>query len=141
MSKITWKNLPKPQGFFTKRNTVMLTLDTKKAIQFYSANTKIQVTQYTLFNNAVFFRTRPAEEKNLNWAINADSFDLPENYVASLVPHKSPAEKTSPMSSANKPRNKNVSKKEVPSESEETAQTQKDNLIKRFFKRFKKGKK
>lgn len=139
MSKIIWKNLPKVRGLFTKRNTVMVALDTKKAIQFYSANTKIQVTQYTLFNDSVYFRTKPAEDKDLNWAIKADSFDLPKDYLASLVPDKSPAKKASPKPSANNLENKKVSKRVASPKNEGTAQAQKTSLIKRLFRRFKKG--
>lgn len=87
---IIWYDLPKPQGLFTRRSALMLTLDTKKTIQFYSPNTKLNVCQYTVFNESVYFRTESAKNKGLNWAIKADSFSLPTNYLASLEHYVSP---------------------------------------------------
>ena len=95
MAKITWKDLPKPQGLFTRRSAIMVTLDTKKMIQQYALNTKLNVVQYTYFNGSLYFRTLTAKERGLNWAIKADSFTLPVGLIASLEPSPgfSPIEK------------------------------------------------
>ena len=140
---ITWKDLPKPQGFFTRRSALMLTLDTKKAIQFYSPNTKLNVCQYTFFNESVYFRTESAKNQSLNWAIKADSFSLPDGYIASLVPTElikaagishSPAKKKKAS-----PVKQKVTQKVATPKSEE-AKPHKPTLIKRLFGHFKKGK-
>lgn len=136
--KIIWKDLPKPQGFFTRRSAVMLTLDTKKAIQLYSSNTKLNVSQYTVFNGSVYFRTEPAKVKNLNWAIKADSFDLPDGYLASLAPTEHSLSKKQ-VTSHTPAKKQKVTQKVAKPKSEE-AQPQKTTLIKRIFGRFKKGK-
>ena len=139
---IVWKDLAKPQGFFTRRNTLMVTLDTKKAVQSYCSNTKINVVQYTVFNDSVYFRTSSAKERDLNWAIKADSFDLPDGYLASLAPLKSPAKKgTSSKPSSLKLAKQTSVKKAVPSKSEGKISANKINLIKRLLKRLKKEKK
>ena len=139
---IVWKDLAKPQGFFTRRNTLMVTLDTKKAVQSYCPNTKINVVQYTVFNDTVYFRTSSAKERGLNWAIKADSFDLPDGYLASLAPLKSPAKKvTSSQPSSLKLTKQKSVQKAVPSKSEGKISASKINLIKRLLKRLKKEKK
>ena len=144
MSKIVWKDLPKPLGLFTRRSALMLTLDTKKAIQFYSSNTKLNVSQYTVFNDTVYFRTEPAKVKNLNWAIKADSFDLPDGYLASLAPTEHSLSKKqvpshTPVNRKISPTKQKVTQHVAKPKSEE-AQPQKPTLIKRIFRRFKKGK-
>lgn len=140
--KIVWKDLPKAQGFFTRRSTLMVTLDTKKAVQSYCANTKINVVQYTVFNDNVYFRTSSAKERGLNWAIKADSFDLPDGYTASLVPLKSPAKKTtSTSSSLLKLEKQKVAQKRTPSKSEGKVSSHKISLIKRLLNRMHKEKK
>lgn len=85
MAKITWQDLSKPYGLFTRRSALMVTLDTKKMVQQYAMNTKLNVIQYTIFNDSLYFRTLTAKEKGLNWAIKADAFVLPAE-LASLVP-------------------------------------------------------
>ena len=120
----------------------MVTLDTKKAIQFYSSNTKLNVVQYTIFNDSVYFRTDPAKAKNLNWAIKADSFDLPDGYLASLAPtapKKTAGSSHSPAKRKTSPTKQKAIQKVAKPKSEE-AQPQKPTLIKRLFGRFKKGK-
>lgn len=142
--KIVWKDLPKQQGFFTRRSAVMLTLDTKKAIQFYSPNTKLNLSQYTVFNGSVYFRTEPAKVKNLNWAIKADSFDLPDGYLASLAPTEHSLSKKQvashlPANRKTSPTKQKSIQKVAKSKSEGT-KPQKPTLIKRLFGHFKKGK-
>lgn len=85
MANITWKDLSKPYGLFTRRSALMVTLDTKKMVQQYAMNTKLNVVQYTIFNDSLYFRTLTAKEKGLNWAIKADAFVLPDE-LASLAP-------------------------------------------------------
>lgn len=120
----------------------MVTLDTKKAVQSYCSNTKINVVQYTTFNDTVYFRTSSAKERDLNWAIKADSFDLPDGYLASLAPLKSPAKKdTSSKPSSLKLVKQTSVQKAVPSKSEGKISANKINLIKRLLKRLKKEKK
>ena len=136
--KIVWKDLPKQQGFFTRRSALMLTLDTKKAIQFYSPNTKLNVSQYTVFNGSVYFRTESAKTQNLNWAIKADSFDLPDGYLASLAPTEHSLSKKQVPSHT--PAKKQKTTQKVVKPKSEEAQPQKTTLIKRIFGRFKKGK-
>ena len=137
--KIVWKDLPKSQGFFTRRSAIMLTLDTKKAIQFYAPNTKLNLVQYTLFNNAVYFRTESAKKNNLNWAIKADSFSLPNNYLASLAPSRIFLEKkvVSETPSAQKTK---IKQKQSSSSKNEGSNAAKQNLIKRLMKHLKRGK-
>lgn len=140
--EITWKDLPKPKGFFTRRSTIMVTLDTKKAVQFYSANTKINVVQYTVFNGSVYFRTSSARDRGLNWAIKADSFSMPNDYLASLAPSSSPArEKVSHQPSSLKLPKQTSANKAAPSNNEGKVSAAKINLIKRFISRMKKEKK
>lgn len=140
--KIVWKDLAKPQGFFTRRSTLMVTLDTKKAVQSYCSNTKINVVQYTVFNDTVYFRTSSAKERDLNWAIKADSFDLPNGYLASLAPIKSPAKKAaSSKSSSLKLVKQKPVQQAVSSKSEGKISANKINLIKRLLSRIKKKEK
>lgn len=123
----------------------MVTLDTKKAIQQYSSNTKLNVVQYTVFNDTVYFRTEPAKTKNLNWAIKADSFDLPDGLLASLAPTEHSLRKRQVPShlpakkKETSPTKQKVIQKVAKPKSEE-AKPQKPTLIKRLFGRFKKGK-
>ncbi len=139
--KIAWKDLPKPRGFFTRRSTLMVTLDTKKAVQSYCSNTKINVVQYTVFNDSVYFRTGSAKEHGLNWAIKADSFDLPDGYLASLAPDNSPAKKVaSSTPSSLKLKKQKAVQKATPSKNEEKVSPHKINLIKRFLNHLKKEK-
>lgn len=143
--KITWKDLPKPRGFFTRRSTMMVTLDTKKAVQLYSANTKINLVQYAVFNDSVYFRTSSAKERNLNWAIKADSFDLPKDYLASLdlsdsPKSKAPCTKPSSLKLAEKQKPTTVKKAPLP-KNEGGVSAAKINLFKRFISHMKKEKK
>lgn len=64
----------------------MINLDINKPIQYYSANTKINVVQYAIVLDKVYFRTASAKKGDLNWAIGSTSFKLPTDYLASLAP-------------------------------------------------------
>lgn len=83
--RISWTDLPKPESYFTKRNALMLSLDDGKIIQYYSANTKLQVVQKTTVHGVTYYRTASARENSLNWAFKASAFGLPDE-VAPLVP-------------------------------------------------------
>lgn len=139
---IVWQDLPKPRGAFTRRSTMMVTLDTKRAIQLYSPNTKLNVVQYTMFNDSIYFRTQSAKDRNLNWAIKADAFSLPDGYLASLAPSNSPArEKVSHQPSSLKLPKQKPAPKATPSNNEGKVSASKINLFKRFIDRMKKEKK
>ena len=142
MAKIVWTDLPKTYGLFTRRSAIMVTLDTKKMVQQYSLNTKINVVQYTNFNGSLYFRTMTAKEKGLNWAIKADYFTLPTE-LASLVPSpsispsingskrlSSPATRTT-----GKPKQKSSTKKVAKPKSEEAVATKKPSLFSKLLKK------
>lgn len=63
----------------------MMNLETNKPIQFYSANTRINVAQKAIVGETTYYRTATAKEKNLNWAFKATDFGLP-NEKAPLAP-------------------------------------------------------
>ena len=139
MAKITWKDLPKPQGLFTRRSAIMVTLDTKKMIQQYALNTKLNVVQYTYFNDSLYFRTLTAKERGLNWAIKADSFTLPVGLIASLepTPNFSPQKKGTHRSSpatrtTGKSKQKSARKVATP-KSEEVVAPKKANVFTKLF--------
>lgn len=79
--KLEWQDLPKPMSVFTMRSAEMIDLDKRKIVQYYSANTKIRVTQKCVTPEATYYRTSSAAEKGLNWAFKAAAFGLP-NEVA-----------------------------------------------------------
>lgn len=85
--KIVWQDLPKAKGLFTKRSSIMKNLDDGKAVQHYSANTKIAVVQKAQFQGNTYYRTNSAKEKGLNWAFEASVFGLP-NEAAPPAPTK-----------------------------------------------------
>lgn len=85
--KINWLDLPTQKGLFTARSTSMVNLDVNVPIQFYSANTKINVVQYAIIGEEIFFRTQSAKQRDLNWAIKATAFRLPDGYIASFAPN------------------------------------------------------
>ena len=66
----------------------MVNLDNNVPIQFYSANTKINIVQYSIVDGVVFFRTQSAKQRSLNWAIKATAFRLPDGYLASFAPNE-----------------------------------------------------
>lgn len=81
-----WKDIDR-KNLFTKRNAVMINLDTKKIVQYYSANTKIVVIQKTQVGEKTYYRTASARDKSLNWAFEASVFGLP-NEVAPSAPSR-----------------------------------------------------
>lgn len=83
--RLSWQDLPKRQHLFTVRNAAMMNLDTKKIIQHYSANTRIDVIQKAQHGEITYYRTASAAEKGLNWAFEASAFGLP-NERAPLAP-------------------------------------------------------
>lgn len=83
--KIVWEDLPKKKAFFIIRNTAMVSLDTKKPIQLYSANTRINLVQKATYNDITYYRTATARDKGLNWVFRAADFGLP-NDEAPLAP-------------------------------------------------------
>ena len=83
--KYEWKDLPKPMNCFTVRNATMKNLNTGKIIQYYSANTKIVVTQKCVTPTATYYRTREAAHHYLNYAFEASAFGLP-NEIAPSAP-------------------------------------------------------
>lgn len=139
MAKITWQDLSKPYGLFTRRSALMVTLDTKKMVQQYALNTKINVVQYTIFNDSLYFRTLTAKEKGLNWAIKADAFILPDE-LASLapMPNFSPQKKGTHQSSpatrtTGKPKQKSIPKTTAPKSEE--APVEKQSLFSKLLKK------
>lgn len=84
MKEITWKDTPKPLNLFTVRNATMRDLETKKIIQYYSANTKISVVQKTQVGDTTYYRTASAKERSLNWAFEASAFGLPNEKAPSV---------------------------------------------------------
>ena len=140
MANITWKDLPKQYGLFTRRSALMVTLDTKKMVQQYAMNTKLNVVQYTIFNDSLYFRTLTAKENGLNLAIRADAFILPDE-LASLAPtpNFSPKEKGTHQSSsvtrtADKSKQKSARKVATP-KSEEVVAPKKANIFSKLLKK------
>lgn len=86
--KIIWQDLPKPENLFTARSAVMKDLDKNKIVQHYLMNTKISLAQKAQVGEKIYYRTRTAKEKGLNWAFEASAFGLP-NDVAPLGPSSS----------------------------------------------------
>lgn len=133
--KIIWQNIP-VQNLFTKRNAVMRNLDNKKIIQYYSANTKIQVVQEAQFDGVVYYRTASARDKNLNWAFEATAFGLP-NEPAPSAPIYTPRSTsgngtTFPLPAAKK--QKPSQKSELPKEGA-VAKPKKKSFLARLFRR------
>lgn len=81
--KYVWKDLPKDLNCFTVRNSTMRNLNTGEIIQYYSANTKIVVVQKCITEKGTYYRTRPAEHQNLNWAFEASALGLPNEKAPS----------------------------------------------------------
>lgn len=76
---IEWTDLPKPLNAFTKRSAVMRDLTKNKAVQYYSANTKIRVVQKGSFEGKTYYRTQSAKDHGLDWAFEAAAFGLPDD--------------------------------------------------------------
>lgn len=139
MANIIWKDLPKPYGLFTRRSALMVTLDTKKMVQQYLLNTKINVIQYTIFNDSLYFRTLTAKEKGLNWAIKADAFVLPDE-LASLVPTPNLSPKKSvpnpkPVSRKTGNQKQKSARKVATPKSEEVVAPKKANIFSKLLKK------
>lgn len=81
----TWQDLPKPMSAFTVRNACMIDLDRNKIVQYYSANTKLRVVQKCITPTTTYYRTAPATEKGLNWALKAAAFGLPNEHAPSAL--------------------------------------------------------
>lgn len=84
--KYIWEDLPKPLSCFTVCNTAMFNLNTKKVVQYYSTNTKIEVVQKCVTENGTFYRTDSARHHYLNYAFKATALGLP-NEIAPPVPY------------------------------------------------------
>lgn len=85
--KIVWQDLPRRQSCFTTRSAVMMDLDKKIIIQYYSANTKIVVVQKCVIPEGTFYRTETAKLKSLNWAFKASALGLPDEKAPSAHPN------------------------------------------------------
>lgn len=139
MANITWKDLSKPYGLFTRRSALMVTLDTKKMVQQYAMNTKLNVVQYTIFNDSLYFRTLTAKEKGLNWAIKSDAFVLPDE-LASLAPTPNLSPKKSvpnpkPVSRKTGNRKQKSARKVATPKSEEVVAPKKANIFSKLLKK------
>lgn len=134
--QIIWTDLPKKYALFTRRSTMMVDLRTRKVVQHYAANVKINLVQEATFEGIRFFRTNSAKERGLDWAFKASSFTLPESEFASLAPSEHSLSDIN-LSTFNTP----ISKQKVsdasgkPSKSEEKASPHK-SLWKRISQRF-----
>lgn len=141
MAKIVWKDLPKTYGLFTRRSALMVTLDSKKLVQQYAMNTKLNVVQYTIFNDSLYFRTSTARDKGLNWAIKSDAFVLPLD-LASLVPtpNLSPeknAPNPKPVTRKTASKKQKSAKKVATTKSEERVATpKKQGMFSKLLKKF-----
>lgn len=134
--QIVWKDLPKHRGLFTRRSVAMLSLDNGTAIQYYSANTKINVTQEAIIDGVKYFRTESAASKGLNWAFKATSFDLPKDELASLEPSKNSLSTPLVEPDSKPSANKNKPKTAEPSKSEEKVTEDRKRSLLYAFKRF-----
>lgn len=139
MANITWKDLPKQYGLFTRRSALMVTLDTKKMVQQYAMNTKLNVIQYTIFNDSLYFRTLTAKEKGLNWAIKSDAFVLPDE-LASLAPTPNLSPKKSvpnpkPVSRKTGNQKQKSARKVATPKSEEVVAPKKANIFSKLLKK------
>lgn len=137
MAKIVWKDLPKSYGLFTRRSALMVTLDTKKMVQQYAMNTKLNVVQYTVFNEGLYFRTSTAKTKGLNWAIKSDAFTLPPE-LASLAPTPSISPKKNapnpkPVSRKSGTQKQKSARKVATPKSEEVVAPKKANMFTKLF--------
>lgn len=87
--KYNWEDLPKPLNCFTVRNATMINLNTKKIIQYYSANTKIVVVQKCVTEKGTYYRTDSARHHYLNYAFEATALGLPNEVAPSVPSHRS----------------------------------------------------
>lgn len=139
--KIVWKDLDGKVGIFTKRNATMVDLSNGTVVQYYGANTKINVVQETTIDDARYFRTETAAGRNLDWAFKASDFELPTE-LASLGPSKDHLNESS---YDKKPHSENKTKispkKQESSKSEERiSEDRKWSLVSAFKRFFRKSK-
>lgn len=127
---INWQDLPSPKGLFTIKSTSMINLDNNTPIQFYSANTKINLVQFAIVDGVVFFRTQSARQRSLNWAIKATAFRLPDGYIASFAPNELIGTVQLPSYTHE---NKNMKKVHQSSKSEGSSSVK--NIIRKIFKK------
>lgn len=141
MKKLTWVQLPKPKGMFTKRSAIMVSLKDMKAVQHYSANTKIELCQCTCINGTIYLRTASAAQRDLDWGFSAKSFDMPSDEIASLVhlcaKNGSYSDIVRTPSSTTKQKQKSVVRKA--STQSEGEKARKEKLLNRLLNHFKKG--
>ena len=128
-----WKDLPKEQGYFTKRSAVMVDLDKNKIVQYYSANTKIVVVQKCVTPEKTYYRTRPAAEKGLNWVFEASVFGLPNEKAPSV--HNRNVFTIKPVLSQAEETKQKSSQKPNASNDGERHKASIFSKLKRFFKR------
>lgn len=128
-----WIDLPVKKSCFTARNTAMIDLDKNRVVQYYSANTKIAVTQKCVTAKGTFYRTEPAKEKGLNWAFKATALGLPDK-KAPLAPSLSPLGKTKSATRTPEPtqKQKTVQESALPKSGEVRHKT---SWLKRLFRR------
>lgn len=67
----------------------MRNLDNGKIMQYYSANTRIDVVQKCVTEDNTYYRTQSAVLNNLNWAFEASAFGLPNEAAPSVPTHTS----------------------------------------------------
>lgn len=61
----------------------MRNLDNGKIMQYYLANTRIDVVQKCITEDNTYYRTQSAVLNNLNWAFEASAFGLPNESAPS----------------------------------------------------------
>lgn len=85
MKKILWQDIPESASRqkFTRRNSTMRDLNTGEIIQYYSTNTKIEVSQKAVIDGKLYYRTASARDRNLDWGFEASTFDGPKGLAPS----------------------------------------------------------
>ena len=81
--KYEWQDLPERKNLFTVKNTVMINLNTGKAVRHYATNTKIAVVQKCITPEKTYYRTYDAFHNYLNYAFEAEAFGLPNEKAPS----------------------------------------------------------
>lgn len=111
--KYVWEDLPKRENYFTVKNTVMINLNTGKAVQHYTTNTKIAVVQKCVTPDKTYYRTQDAAHHFLNYAFEAEAFGLPNEAPSAPCPKPEKVGKstlkTPPVSRTSKPAKKQTS--------------------------------
>ena len=136
--KYVWQDLPKPLNVFTTRSTAMINLNTGKAEQFYSANTKLVMYQKCVTPDKTYYRTYSAFHHCLNLAFEASAFGLP-NEKASLAPTKGDIliQTTKLAKTRKKPVKKQKVAPKKPTVKSEELPAKKKTLLQKLFGRFK----